>query len=164
MMRWLLKVLGLYIDSPEDEEAAAKSSELESEQKTKESKSELEQQCFNFIKSKISGFSGFKLSNCNNIYISITSMPGYPKDEARVIVWNSYGTMPVRWTNKQNGECENFIRSCLDLAKVGAIWVIFSKESTILLNMEKLKIMDQGETFEALKIKFDLSDPNSGPE
>ena len=161
-MKWLLKVLGLYIDESSTEDAAKRLAGA-IERKKPEICSEVEQQCLDFIKSRVPGFTGLG-NRCSELEIRFVPMPGYEEERGWVCVENSHGKVGVRMTSDQGGEYERFVRSCLQLAKIGTIWISFSSRASVLMNVDRLKFMDQGETFESMKIKFDLDNQDSGLE
>lgn len=154
-MKWLFKLLGIYIDESSTEDAAKRLAGA-IEGKDSKIRSEVEQQCLDFIKSRVPGF-----TRLGDVYgeldIRFVPMPGYDEERGWVCVENSHGKVGVRMTSNQGGEYERFVRSCLQLAKIGTIWIGFSSKASVLLNMDRLKFMDQGETFESMKIKFDLN-------
>lgn len=160
-MKWLFKLLGIDIDESSAEDAAKR---LAGAMERKDPKicSEVEQQCLDFIKSRVPGFT--RLGNpYSELEIMFVPMPGYDEERGWVCVENSHGKVGVRMTSDQGGEYERFVRSCLQLAKIGTIWISFSSRASVLMNVDRLKFMDQGETFESLKIKFDLDNGDSGP-
>lgn len=124
---------------------------------------EVEQQCLDFIKSRVPGFT--RLGDVyGELEIRFVPMPGYDEECGWVRVENSHGKVGVRMTSDQGGEYERFVRSCLQLAKIGTIWISFSSRASVLMNVDRLKFMDQGETFESMKIKFDLDNQDPGLE
>ena len=154
-VKWLLKVLGLYIDESSTEDAAKRLAGAIERKESEICSSEIEQQCLDFIKSRVPGFT--RLGDLyGELDIRFVPMPGYEEERGWVCVENSHGKVGVRMTSNQGGEYERFVRSCLQLAKIGTIWIGFSSKASVLLNMDRLKFMDQGETFESMKIKFDL--------
>ena len=117
---------------------------------------EIEQQCLDFIKSRVPGFSRLGCG-CGEVDVRFTPMPGYDEERGWVYVENSYGKAAVKMTATEGGEYERFVMSCLALAKVGTIWIGFSSKASVLMNADRLKFIDQGETFESLQIHFDLN-------
>lgn len=118
--------------------------------------SKIEQQCLDFIKSRVPGFT--RIDDIGgDLDVRFEVFPGYGEERGVLLLENKRGQVYVKMTSQHGGKYERFIRSCLDLAKVGTIWIQFGTRASVLLDCDRIKFIDQGETFESLRIYFDLN-------